>query len=203
MSYSDIDPDYYAERDRQKIQQIMNDEATAMMHYINRERQNAGLLPLPPPSMDMTMLEMQFADPDWQPDPRSVLKLDPSTHEGRVEASPRGAVSAKQLFSASGNPWSDFTIVTHMPEADPDVNTQVEVPELMYTESSNWVSVPFYIPWILITILLSLAAGIVAACETGMGVNMTFVWVSFWFTVLVGGFVATAVMRRRHYGRWC
>lgn len=107
MSYTDLDPDYY---DRQQ------QDRDAAMYYINRERQAAGLLPLPSPSRDVTMLEMQFADPDWQPDDRP------------------------------------FAVHRPEPAADPDVNTQVEVPELLYTvydsESSRWVDVPFHVAWL-------------------------------------------------------
>ena len=135
MSYTDLDPDYYAERDRQKIQQIMDDEATAMMHYINRERQNAGLLPLPPPSMDITMLEMQFADPDWQPDQRPHVKLD-ITDEG-------GRASASRLLSSPEALSGEITFAVHLPDPDP---------ELLYTvydtESSKWVDVPFHVAWL-------------------------------------------------------
>lgn len=139
MSYTDLDPDYY------ERQQRMVEIDQSILSMTNAMRANLDLPPIQSESVDFGRKArvhaeydntMQFADPDWQPDPRRVLKLDLSTHEGRVEAS-------KQLFSASGNPWSDFTIVTHMPEADP---------ELLYTvydsESSHWVDVPFHVAWL-------------------------------------------------------
>lgn len=130
MSYTDIDPDYYAERDRQKIQQIMDDEAT---YYINRERQNAGLLPLPPPSTDM----MQFAPPEY---------TTPLNADCLKDADYR----ADLRWPADGRPFSYPPC--YETKADPDVNTQVEVPEPTYTvydtESSHWVDVPFHVAWL-------------------------------------------------------
>lgn len=125
MSYTDLDPDYYAERDRQKIQQIMDDVATAMMHYINRERQNAGLLPLPPPSMDMTMLEMQFAPPEYTT-PLNVDCLKDADYRADLR------------WPADGRPFSYPSC--YETKADP-------VP-VYDSESSKWVDVPFHVAWL-------------------------------------------------------
>lgn len=190
MSYSDLDPEYYEK---------------AHIDEINRLRAEHDFPPLvlPEKPTEQNVRQaiatqgqigegdgygMQFADPDWQPDPRRVVKLDLSSHDDRVEAS-------KRLFAMSQNPWSDFVIDTHLPEpADTPIYD---------SESSHWIDVPFKTAWLFYGLFTFMGQLIVFGISTILFPQMLELYIMWGIACLLSlpflSYWWTKYARYRHY----